>query len=220
VRGRLHNNEMQRTAPGKDGAPPLISVFGRPIGGTRVSVTKRVGSVLLVGLTFLAVFAAVLLIAAWSEIMPPQLPQAAVPLYVIVQLGVPIASAWAVRHALRKRWGGAAKPAPRPVWQSRALVVLVVGYALTVFFGLPAVQSDQTAWAVDEYKRVRDHGSRRVFEQHPYIRSFAAIPVAPGFVLSYHEYQLDGLYGLGAFQLYLWYGTGTKSLGCLPIWIS
>jgi hypothetical protein len=27
VRGRLHNNEMQRTAPGKDGAPPLISVF-------------------------------------------------------------------------------------------------------------------------------------------------------------------------------------------------
>jgi hypothetical protein len=31
VRGRLHNNEMQRTAPGKDGAPPLISVLCVPL---------------------------------------------------------------------------------------------------------------------------------------------------------------------------------------------
>src|SRR5262245_54440039 len=102
---------------------------------------KRVASVLLVGLTFLVVFAVVLLAAAWSEIMPPQLPRAAVPLYVIVQLGVPIASALAVRRVLRRRWR-AATAGPRPAWQSRALVILASGYALTVFFGLPAIQSD------------------------------------------------------------------------------
>lgn len=184
-----------------------------------MSVAKRVGSLLLVGLTFLLVFATVLLAAAWSEIIPPELPKATVPLYVVVQLGLPIASALFVGRVLRKRWGAGAALS-RPAWQSRALVMLAVGYGLTVVFGLPAVQSDQTAWAVDEYKRVRDHGPHRVFEQHPYIRSFAAIPVAPALVLSYHEYQLDGLYGLGSFELYIWYGVGTKSLGCLPLWVS
>jgi hypothetical protein len=184
-----------------------------------VNATKRVGAVLLVGLTFLVGFAAVLFLAAWAEVIPPQLPRATVPLYVIVQLGVPLISALLVKRVLWRRWG-LSGASPRPAWQSRAFAVVAVGYILTAVFGVPAIQSDETAWAVGEYKRVRDSAPHRVFDQHPYIRSFAAVPVAPTLVLSYHEYQLDGLYGLGAFELHLWYGVGTRSLWCLPLWIS
>jgi len=180
---------------------------------------KRIASTLLVLLAFLLAFAAVLLVAAWSEIMPPELPHSIVPLYIIVQLGVPVAAAMLVRRIIHKRWGTTAAT-PRPIWKSRVLALLAIGYAFTSVFGLPAVQSDQTAWAISEYKRARDHGPHRVFEQHPYIRTFAAIPLAPALVLSYHEYQLDGLYGLGAFELYVWYGVGTTSLGSLPLWVS
>ncbi|PYO55252.1 MAG: hypothetical protein DMD83_20655, partial [Candidatus Rokuibacteriota bacterium] len=59
-----------------------------------------------------------------------------------------------------------------------------------------------------------------VWEAHPRIRTYAAIPIAPGLILFYHEYQIDGLYGFGGFELALWYGVGVKSLGALPLWLS
>jgi hypothetical protein len=59
-----------------------------------------------------------------------------------------------------------------------------------------------------------------VFEQHPYIWTYAAVPIAPGVIVSYHEYQLDGLYGFGGFDLSIWYVVGAKSLGGIPLWLS
>jgi hypothetical protein len=98
---------------------------------------------------------------------------------------------------------------------------LIAGaYAITAIFGSPAVQSESTRWAVSEYKRVKATGSSRVFEQHPYIWTYAAVPIAPGVIVSYHEYQLDGLYGFGGFDLSIWYVVGAKSLGGIPLWLS
>jgi hypothetical protein len=87
-------------------------------------------------------------------------------------------------------------------------------------FGVPAALSQQHGWAVTEYKRLRTSDSRGVWDAHPYIQSYGAVPILPGIVLSYHEYQLAGLYGFGGFELSLWYGFGAKSLGALPIWLS
>jgi hypothetical protein len=185
-----------------------------------VSIGKTIATVLLVPLTFGIAFFGILLLGAWCEVLPPELPRATVPIYVLIQLGVPSALAMLAWGTLRRRWGGRRPTAVPSRWKRAAAWGLAIGYASTAVFGVPAVQSDQTAWAVAEYKRVKERSPQRVFEQHPYIRSFAALPAAPGVVLSYHEYQLDGLYGLGAFELSVWYGVGTRSLGCLPLWIS
>ena len=185
-----------------------------------MSIGKAIATVLLSLFSFVVAFVGILFLGAWSEVLPPQVPRAAVPIYVLVQLGVPFLFAFLVWRRLRGRWSTRPTEGSPARWRRSAAWGLAVGYALTAVFGVPAVQSDQTAWAVAEYKRVRERSPQRVFEQHPYIRSFAALPAAPGVVLSYHEYQLDGLYGLGSFELSLWYGVGTRSVWCLPLWIS
>jgi hypothetical protein len=54
-----------------------------------------------------------------------------------------------------------------------------------------------------------------VWDAHPYIGSYGALPILPGVVLSYHEYQLAGHYGCGRFELTVWYGAGVVSVGAL-----
>jgi hypothetical protein len=188
-----------------------------------VGVLKRVLAIAIAGSTFFVVFLGVLIAASSLELYPPTLPNPAVPLFVLIQLGVPLAAAIKVWHVFVRRWSNRPQDidhSPATGRRAPLVMALAIAYALTIVFGIPAVQSDQTAWAVAEYKRVKERGSHRVFESHPYIRCFATIPVAPGLVLTYHEYQLDGLYGLGAFELYLWYGVGTRPIGHLPLWIS
>ena len=139
------------------------------------------------------------------------------PLFVLVVLGVPTAVAVWVGRGLERRWHRDVAA----IRQSRGLLAVIgAAYVLTAVFGIPATQSEQTAWAVGEYKRVKASGSPLVFDAHPYISTYAAIPVAPGLILSYHEYQLHALYGLGGFELTLWYGVGVKSLGAVPLWLS
>lgn len=105
-------------------------------------------------------------------------------------------------------------------WRRLLLWAIGFAYALTAFLGTPAVLSEQTAWAVSEYKRVKESGSRRVRDPHPYIKSHMAIPVAPLLIVNYHEYVIDGLYGFGGFELTLWYVFGVRSLIAVPLWVS
>ena len=59
-----------------------------------------------------------------------------------------------------------------------------------------------------------------MWESHPYIKTFVSIPIAPFVVMSYHEYQLDGLYGFGGWDIQVWYLTGVKRILILPLWVS
>jgi hypothetical protein len=63
-------------------------------------------------------------------------------------------------------------------------------------------------------------GADEVFPSHPVITLGAAMPVAPGLILTYHEYQVSGLNGFGGWSLYLWDGVGTHEVLTSLIWIS
>jgi hypothetical protein len=115
------------------------------------------------------------------------------------------------------RWRSATHVAGRPA--RRFVGALATAHALTAIVGVPAAQSRRDAWAVDEYKRVKASGSPRVLEAHPYIRTYAAVPVLSCLILSYHEYQVDGLCGVGSFELALWYGVGVTAVDVFPLWV-
>jgi hypothetical protein len=100
------------------------------------------------------------------------------------------------------------------------LVIIVIAYTLTWVFGVPAVQTATNADAVEKYKHEKEYRSQRVWDTHPWIRTSAAFPIFPGLVLSYHEYQVAGLYGWGGWELHVWYLTGVKSIVGLTVWIS
>jgi hypothetical protein len=170
---------------------------------------------------FLLVFASVLIVAALLETVPADIPQRSIPLFLLITLGVPLLAAFLVGRWLNRKgwWAWWQAAVPRP-WPRVLTVVLITGYVFTIVFGLPAVQTQTDSWAVSEYKRLKASGSVRVWPSHPYIATYLAVPVLPGLVLTYHEYQLDGLYGFGGFQLSLWYGTGVAEVASLPMWLS
>jgi hypothetical protein len=185
-----------------------------------MSLLKRTLIGALAGGTFLVTGFGMGLVVGVMEWAPPSLPEAAVPVYVFALLGVPAAVAVWVARRLAKKW-------QTPLWPpsvrrpSRCLLwALAAAYALTAMVGIPAAQNERTSWAISEYKRLRASDSRLISDAHPYIRTYVSIPVLPGVILSYHEYQLDGLYGLGSFELALWYWVGTRSLRVMPVWIS
>lgn len=170
-------------------------------------------------LTFAMAATSILALGDWLDWMPPTLPEAVVPVFVLAVTVIPATAGWLAARVLARRWrlsaGTARARFPRALaWP------MAVAYALTVVFGVPAVQSRRDAWAIAEYKQLKASGSRRVWDSHPYIRTYAAIPVFPAVIISYHEYQLDGLYGLGAFEVAVWYGTGVLPVAAMPIWIS
>jgi hypothetical protein len=176
-----------------------------------------IGQVVAAVGTFVACALALLLGAGLVEITPGDIPRTTIPVFLLVVVGVPTGAAVWVSRWVRRRWHLAAtsSKSARVVWW-----VVGAAYAITAVFGVPAAVSAQHGWAVQEYKRIRAAGERGVWDAHPYFWTYAAVPVAPGIVLTYHEYQLAGLYGLGTFELTLWYAAGTKSLGTLPLWIS
>ena len=105
-------------------------------------------------------------------------------------------------------------------WLKLILLIILAGYFLTIVFGIPAVQTHTDRWAISEYKRLKASGSPLVWDIHPYIATYAALPIVPGVILTYHEYQLDGKYGFGGFQLFVWYGWGVIELPSIPLWLS
>ena len=138
-----------------------------------------------------------------------------VTLYVLSCLGAAVAATWGTLKTLRRR--GAYTPLTLVPWAKR---VLVGAYLLTWAFGAPAAQSEVTRFAIDEYKRMQASRPDEVFPSHPWINFTAAIPIAPCVVVTYHEYQLAGLYGFGGWGLHIWYGFGARQVFGLPVWLS
>lgn len=169
----------------------------------------------MTGSTFFLAAIGLLVVAQWIEWAPPVLPPALIPVFVLTILVVPTVLAVLVARLVGGRHGS------QPVTRRRPVVFgLALAYVITAIAGIPAVQSAQNERAVSEYKRLRASGSTRVWDVHPRIRTYVAIPIAPALILTYHEYQLDALYGFGGFELWVWYGSGVRSLAALPLWLS
>jgi len=100
------------------------------------------------------------------------------------------------------------------------LWAVLVLYIATWAVGVPAVQSSNSKWAIEEYKRINQGNNPRVSESHPYVRTYLAFPILPFVVVSYHEYQLAGLYGWGGWDFHLWYVKGSRSIFRATLWIS
>jgi hypothetical protein len=182
---------------------------------SRPSIPRAAGAITLVLSTYLVTLFLVLAAAVWMEVTPPEIPRLGIPLFVAVLLGVPLIVAAVLGRVFRRKgW--------LPRINLRGHVAMTIGalYTLTVVFGLPAVQTYENSWAVEEYKRDKASGNARVWATHPYIATYFAAPVLPGLVLTYHEYQLDGLYGFGGFELFGWYGIGVAPVAHLPLWLS
>jgi hypothetical protein len=147
------------------------------------------------------------------------MPNALIPVYLLLVIGVPMGVAFWIARVLQRQWcstGQSVRHLHHHVLRS----ALIAAYAVTAVFGVPATLSQQHSWAVAEYNRIRATGSPLAWDAEPYIHSYAAIPVVPGVVLSYHEYQLAGLYGFGGLELSLWYGIDVKPLYSLALWVS
>lgn len=178
---------------------------------------RRILQVVTAGATFLLTLVGVLLTSGLLDWGAGQIPRVATPILLLVMLGVPALSAVGVARWLGRRWN-LSFVVPDTELGNRLKRVLIWAYLATAVFGVPATLSHQNAWAVGEYKRL--HADGGTWASHPYIQSYLAIPVLPGVIVSYHEYQLAGLYGFGGFEVTVWYGAGVKSLWVLPLWLS
>src|ERR1700720_2117308 len=156
----------------------------------RPSAPRAVVALFVLIIAYCVTFCLLLAAAAWAEVVPPEMPRNAIPLFVATVLGLPLILAMALARVLRRKgW------LPSGWLRGRALTVVVLLYVLTAVFGVPAVQTHENTWAVEEYKRDKASGNVRVWSSHPYIATYFAAPILPGLVVTYHEYQLDGLYG-------------------------
>lgn len=110
-------------------------------------------------------------------------------------------------------------------WEkSRGAKVFLCGililYFVTWAVGVPTVQSSNTKWVIEQYKRLKEEKDTRVWEHHPYLRTFLSFPVLPFVVISYHEFQLHGIWGYGGLDIHVWYIKDVKLIFRLPLWIS
>jgi|GEM_PF-2491059 len=181
----------------------------------RASPFRAVIAALGVMVTYCAAAVLVLVAASLASFTPPQISQKAIPLLITAVIGLPLLAAGALARVLRrKEW------LPSLRLRGPLLTAVLLLYGVTMVFGLPAVQTYADTWAVKEYKRDKASGNVRVWESHPYIATYFAAPILPGIVVTYHEYQLDGLYGFGGFEVYAWYGVGVSTICQLPLWLS
>jgi hypothetical protein len=102
---------------------------------------------------------------------------------------------------------------------SKSGIILLVFFGITWAFGAPMVQSELTSASIARYKMLKAENDE-VWNSHPYIKCFVAVPVALGVILTYHEYQIAPLYGAGTWNIHVWYGLGTYQLFGVGAWIS
>jgi len=107
-----------------------------------------------------------------------------------------------------------------PRLSTRTLKFLASAYAITWTLGGPQVHTDLAASEIAQYKRLKAEGDNRVWDSHPKIQFYVSFPVAPAVMLTYHEYQIAGLWGEGAWELRAWYFLGTRRIIGMGTWIS
>jgi hypothetical protein len=146
----------------------------------------------------------------------------------LFKLLIPVAAGVILARAVSRRLSKGPRLMTRPAQaglkrrriQQVAAAVLALGYLATWMIGGPSVQSSLDREAFEAWKRIeaRQHDSE--LQAFPHIRTLLVLPVAPGLVLSYHEFQVAMLHGWGGWTLHFWYGIGSRELVRLSSWIS
>jgi hypothetical protein len=136
-------------------------------------------------------------------------------IFVLVSVGIPAAVALFAWRWTRSRLGN-----DGPLIRSRIVRwIVVASYLLTWALGVPAVHTSLVTFEISEYKRMRTENNR-VWEAHPRIEFSFDIPILPFVILSFHEYQLAGLYGWGGWDLHFWSGMAVTRIGRVALWVS
>jgi hypothetical protein len=143
-------------------------------------------------------------------------------IYLLAQVAAPVAAGVLSAFGLRRRWFGVSERRPVGLSARVSLGILAIGYVLTATVGAPMAQSDLTDMAMTQ---ARSEQALRVAlgSNHrwtPYQRTLGAIPVAPGIIAVYHEYQAGPSNGRGAIYGCVWYVAGVKCAPFLQLWVS
>lgn len=173
-----------------------------------------IGSIVFL-VIFTVMFICTHILADFLGIFPPALPKYGKSLFASLLLAISaIVAVPIARFAMRcysRKYNLTSVPLNK--W---LVAMLLVGYILTAAIGVPTVQSSNTQWALQEHASIEVKDKSKT----PYLQTYLALSIFPFVVLSYHEYQLAGLYGRGGWDVHLWYLFGVKSLIFLPIWVS
>jgi hypothetical protein len=175
----------------------------------------------MVGTAFLTVFFAAFVAATrgagFLDLIPVQ-ASAWLPVFVLVSLGVPGVVATFAARLVDRRVLVSLRESGLPASIRRKLAsLLILGYVGTAVFGSPAALTTGHREALEGYLEAQQN---RSVPYHLYIAGYAAVPVLPGIVLTYEEYQTGMRAGFGGFRLYAWYGKDTVCLGSVPFWLS
>ena len=92
-------------------------------------------------------------------------------------------------------WGFYVTPAVRMLKKKWILWPLITSYIITWVFGLPAIQSANTDYAIDEFGKWNRGGQITEEYYGPSTRTIFSFPILPFVGLSYYEYQAAGLVG-------------------------
>jgi hypothetical protein len=134
-------------------------------------------------------------------------------LYVLIVLSMAAGVGSWVLFALRKRAAWTWPNVPRPVaWG------LVGSYLITWVFGIPATETRDTRLTIARWSHNKALG--REVHDSPTVQDVAALPIAPGLILSYHAFVTGPLDGWEGWTLHLWYGWGVIELYDLTLTVS
>ena len=121
-------------------------------------------------------------------------------LYALAVLLIAAGVGWFAIRLLRKRW-----PWTAPAVPSWARITIGVAYLLTWVLGVPAVQNHETELRIRQWDVRKSAGNSEV-HQVPSIHFTAAVPLAPGVILSHTWVGIGTMEGWDRWILHFWYG--------------
>lgn len=158
-----------------------------------------------VGLT--VAFLVLLVALIWMEVEGPDLSGNRLVFYLVLQGGLPLLGGVSMWRTLSRDEGATPSIAAPARWWRR---VIVAAYVITAIFGIPAAQSEWTNRAIAKYVPDTSGGSSW---------TTASVPLVPGVILSYRDYQFGPKSAAGGFELSIWYAVGVRSLTFMSLWI-
>jgi hypothetical protein len=153
---------------------------------------------------------------------PPTIGNNGTSIYAFIVSAVPLLFGFMIARSIASVYSRKLKLSIKPLLKRNWVAGLLLGtYLLTWAVGGPAVQNDHTRWAIEEHAGIREKAPQGAWtNRKPYVSTYVIYPVLPFILISYHEYQIAPVYGLGSWDVHCWYITGVKRIFHLPIWIS
>jgi hypothetical protein len=153
---------------------------------------------------------------------PPTIGVIGTSIYAFIVSAVPLLFGFLIARGIVSVYSRKFKLSIKPLLKRKWVTGLLIGaYLVTWAIGGPAVQSANTRWAIEEYTGIRERASQGAWHfREPHVRTYLTYPILPFILISYHEYQIAPVYGLGSWDVYCWFLIDVKRLFTFPIWIS